>query len=202
MKSKKVDELTFYALIQYFAIILFECVESDDFSPAKNLMNMCFTFYHEVEVPGCEPYPEYLYTYLKDQPIWHSLRFWNAAFFDALQSQRAHKPVPPTNASVKEAKDQGSKSESLPQSENDQTSVASSIINEMELEDDKQFQQNITFGQLGTFTCNMHAFGLSRDLTNEFLRKQCTIANLTKEQVKLLQDNVNRMYRETDPWRQ
>lgn len=87
---------------------------------------------------------------------------------------------------------------SLPQSDND---VTSSIIHEMELEEDKQFQQNITFGQLGTFTCNMHAFGLSRDLTNEFLRKQCTIANLTKEQVKLLQDNVNRMYRETDPWR-
>lgn len=204
-------------------------MESDDFSPAKNLMNMCFTFYHEgieslrtlnytrlkrffsckllVDVPGCEPYPEYLYTYLKDQPIWHSLRFWNAAFFDALQSQRAHRPVPATNTLTKEnTKDpvsasKSSEANSLPQSENDVTSIASSVINEIELEEDKQFQQNITFGQLGTFTCNMHAFGLSRDLTNEFLRKQCIIANLSKEQVKLLQDNVNRMYRETDPWR-
>ncbi|EGI67595.1 Maltase 1, partial [Acromyrmex echinatior] len=31
-----------------------------------------------------------------------------------------------------------------------------------------------------TFTCNMHAFGLSRALCTEFLRKQCIIANLTK----------------------
>lgn len=172
----------------------------------------CWLVSFTVDVPGCEPYPEYLYTYLKDQPIWHSLRFWNAAFFDALQSQRAHRPVPPTiqQSTTKEVntKDPVSASKSseanssLPHSDNDVTSIASSIINEMELEEDKQFQQNITFGQLGTFTCNMHAFGLSRDLTNEFLRKQCTIANLTKDQVKLLQDNVNRMYRETDPWRQ
>lgn len=33
---------------------------------------------------------------------------------------------------------------------------------------------------LRTFTCNMHAFGLSRTLCLEFLRKQCVIANLTK----------------------
>lgn len=34
-----------------------------------------------------------------------------------------------------------------------------------------------------TFTCNMHAFGLSRTLCLEFLRKQCVIANLTKGKV-------------------
>lgn len=33
--------------MQYFAIVLFECAEADDFSPAKSLMNMCFTFYYE-----------------------------------------------------------------------------------------------------------------------------------------------------------
>lgn len=46
-KSKRVDESTFYSLVQYFAIVLFECAESEDFSPAKILMNMCFTFYHD-----------------------------------------------------------------------------------------------------------------------------------------------------------
>lgn len=49
VKSKRVDEATFYSLIQYFAIVLFECHDCDDFSPAKSLMNMCFTFYHESE---------------------------------------------------------------------------------------------------------------------------------------------------------
>ncbi|KAJ4441873.1 hypothetical protein ANN_11733, partial [Periplaneta americana] len=150
--NKKVDESTFYSLVQYFAIVLFECADADDFSPAKSLMNMCFTFYHEVDVPGCEPYKEYLYTYLKDQTIWHSLRFWNAAFFDALQCERVHRPV-----------------------------VTREDIQHNSLEaitDEKQYQENITFGQLGTFTCNMHAFGLSKELCAEFLRKQCTIANL------------------------
>lgn len=46
-KSKRVNESTFYSLIQYFAIVLFECGDSEDYSPAKILMNMCFTFYHE-----------------------------------------------------------------------------------------------------------------------------------------------------------
>lgn len=45
--SKRVNETTFYSLIQHFAIVLFECNETDDFSPAKILMNMCFTFFYE-----------------------------------------------------------------------------------------------------------------------------------------------------------
>lgn len=173
VNRKKVDESTFYSLVQHFAIILFECFESDDFSPAKSLMNMCFTFYHEV--PGCDPYKEFLYTYLKEQPIWQSLRFWNAAFFDAVQCERAHRPVV-----TREAFEQYSPEE---------------------VTDERQFQENITFGQLGTFTCNMHAFGLSKELCLEFLRKQSTIANIKHENVQMLRDNIDRMYRETDQWR-
>lgn len=70
----------------------------------------------------------------------------------------------------------------------------------------------------------MHAFGLNRDLCCEFLKKQCRVLNITKgkcfsttklivdnkfntiitdiEQEKLLHDNVTRLYRETDPWRE
>ena len=47
VNSKKVDEDIFYQLVQYFAVVLFECHEAEDFSPAKNLMNMCFTFFYE-----------------------------------------------------------------------------------------------------------------------------------------------------------
>lgn len=175
VNNKKVDESTFYSLVQYFAIILFECFDVDDFSPAKSLMNMCFTFYHEVDVPGCEPFKEFLYTYLKDQPIWQSLRFWNAAFFDAVQCERAHRPV-------------------VTREDFEQYSPE-------EMTDERQFQENITFGQLGTFTCNMHAFGLSKELCLEFLRKQSTIANLKPEQVRMLRENIERMYRETQKWR-
>ncbi|XP_076298019.1 uncharacterized protein KIAA0513-like isoform X1 [Lasioglossum baleicum] len=169
-----VTEASFYTLAQHFAVALFECHEADDFAPAKSLMNMCFTFYHEVEVPGLEPYREYLYTHLRVQPIWTSMRFWTAAFFDAVQCERASKPVPPRPKSL------------------DQEAIAA---------EDRRFQANIVFGQLGTFTCNMHAFGLSRTLCLEFLRKQCVIANLTKEQEKMLRDNIERMYNETEPWR-
>lgn len=48
-KTKRVGESTFFSLIQYFATILFECLECEDFYPAKHLMNMCFTYYRESE---------------------------------------------------------------------------------------------------------------------------------------------------------
>ncbi|XP_055597120.1 uncharacterized protein KIAA0513 [Uranotaenia lowii] len=221
-KSKLVDESTFYSLIQYFAIVLFECNESEDYSPAKTLMNMCFTFYHDIAVPGCAPYREYLYTYLRDQPIWHSLRFWNAAFFDALQTERKHRPVPPTKVISSTTtgnsqqqpnkdshghhhrKDDGTGKNTLVVPENELSSSTSACdrTDPFELQEDKKYHQNLSFGQLGSFTCNMHAFGLSRELCHEFLMKQCVIANLNSEQQRLLIDNVNRMYRETDPWRE
>lgn len=47
-----------------------------------------------MDVPGCDPYREYLFNYLRDQPIWHTLRFWNAALFYALQKDK----VPKANA--------------------------------------------------------------------------------------------------------
>ncbi|XP_050079002.1 uncharacterized protein KIAA0513 [Anopheles maculipalpis] len=228
-KTKRVDESTFYSLIQYFAIVLFECAESEDYSPAKTLMNMCFTFYHDIDVPGCDPYREYLYTYLRDQPIWQTLRFWNAAFFDALQMERKHRPVPPTvkhspsapTAQVKHAvkgsttlnaadpflgcTEDGTTSATtltVPEMERSSSTSACDRTDPAELQEDKHYHQNLSFGQLGSFTCNMHAFGLSRELCNEFLVKQSVIANLSSEQQKLLQENVDRMYRETDPWRE
>ncbi|XP_052864157.1 uncharacterized protein KIAA0513 [Anopheles cruzii] len=219
-KTKRVDESTFYSLIQYFAIVLFECAESEDYSPAKTLMNMCFTFYHDIDVPGCDPYREYLYTYLRDQPIWQTLRFWNAAFFDALQTERKHRPVPPTKhlpakpspkASVVIDPSTGAAAEegplgtltlAVPEMERSSSTSACDRTDPAELQEDKHYHQNLSFGQLGSFTCNMHAFGLSRDLCNEFLVKQAVIANLSAEQQKLLQENVDRMYRETDPWRE
>lgn len=184
-KSKRVDESTFYSLIQYFAIVLFECAESEDFSPAKTLMNMCFTFYHDseipydcsrfrstftntnpvfpVDVPGCEPYREYLYTYLRDQPIWHSLRFWNAAFFDALQTERQHHPVPPTKltsmtstASQQQQQQQNKNEEAtssntlvVPENERSSSTSACDRTDPFELNEDKKYHQNLSFGQLG-----------------------------------------------------
>ncbi|CAB3364557.1 Hypothetical predicted protein [Cloeon dipterum] len=165
-QHKRVPESTFFSLAQYFAIILFECADSDDFGPAKTLMNMCFTFYYESKGPP--PMRQYIFTVLKDQPIFHSLRFWNAAFFEALQGERSVRPVA-TREDV--------------------------LNNQMEaITDERAYQENITFGQLGTFTSNMHAFGLTKDMCMEFLRKQCTIASLSEEQEKMLRDNLDDLY--------
>ncbi|KAG1681264.1 hypothetical protein GQR58_011909 [Nymphon striatum] len=87
--SKRFNEMTFFSLIQHFSIVLFECSEYDDFSTAKSLMNMAFTFYYK-DYSGKK---EFILEYLKDQPIWHSLRYWNAAYFEAVQTERENKPM-------------------------------------------------------------------------------------------------------------
>ncbi|CAG2115335.1 unnamed protein product, partial [Medioppia subpectinata] len=117
---------------------------------------------------SCRPHKQYLYYVLREQPIWRSLRFWNAAFFDALQTERSNRPTP--------------------------TQRQLNQYNKQDITDENQFQQNITFGQLGAFTHNMHSFGLPKELCNEFLRKQSTIANLPPEQISILRENIEFMY--------
>ncbi|XP_040894914.1 uncharacterized protein KIAA0513 homolog [Toxotes jaculatrix] len=250
--SKCVSEATFYRLVQSFAVVLFECYQMDDYSPAKNLMTMCFTYYYigksqpspselldrggppagldsylnkanswlsgkkdaaerllkntsktdvkgffgglesklrssmapkteEGESPGetkskssVSEAPEekkgekvYLYTHLKQQPIWHTLRFWNAAFFDAVHCER--KKRSPT------------------------TREKWCHMTQEERDDSSKIDENIAFGQLGTFTHNMLAFGLSKKLCNDFLKKQAVIGNLNEEQYKLLSDHIEKM---------
>ncbi|XP_067327159.1 uncharacterized protein KIAA0513 homolog isoform X2 [Anolis sagrei] len=254
--SKCVSEQTFYRLVQSFAVVLFECFQMDDFSPAKNLMTMCFTYYYigkpqalppeskekasgsmdsylksantwlaekkdiaerllkntsaktenvkgffgsfESKMKGPVPKknengeekpkeriqksvslysPEeeeektgekiYLYMHLKQQPIWHTLRFWNAAFFDAVHCER-RKRSPTTREKW-------------------------CHMTQEERDDSLRFNENITFGQLGTFTHNMLAFGLNKKLCNDFLKKQAVIGNLDEEQFKLLSDHIEEM---------
>ncbi|XP_054865094.1 uncharacterized protein KIAA0513 homolog isoform X2 [Amphiprion ocellaris] len=254
--SKCVSEATFYRLVQSFAVVLFECYQMDDYSPAKNLMTMCFTYYYigksppspselldrGAPPPGLDSYlnkanswltgkkdaaerllkntsktdvkgffgglesklrssmagegpaetkpkspvseaPEekkgekvYLYTHLKQQPIWHTLRFWNAAFFDAVHCER--KKRSPTTRMQDEEKDEREKWCHMTQEERD---------------DSSKIDENIAFGQLGTFTHNMLAFGLSKKLCNDFLKKQAVIGNLNEEQYKLLTDHIDKM---------
>ncbi|RXN18283.1 putative protein KIAA0513-like isoform X2 [Labeo rohita] len=109
----------------------------------------------------------YLYTHLKQQPIWHTLRFWNAAFFDAVHCER-NKRSPTTREKW-------------------------CHMTQEEKDDSSRFDENITFGQLGTFTHNMVAFGLSKKLCNDFLKKQAVIGNLNEEQYKLLCDHIEQM---------
>ncbi|XP_069758069.1 uncharacterized protein KIAA0513 homolog isoform X1 [Narcine bancroftii] len=230
--SKCITEHAFYRLVQSFAVVLFECYQRDDFGPAKNLMTMCFTFYHigksypsvvelkkkptgfesswvvrrdlpaqmlrntdnvkgflgalemkvknglldsraqekskngerKKRVESMRGTKVYLYTHLKQQPIWHSLRFWNAAFFDAVHCER-RKRSPTTREKWYH-------------------------MTPEERDDTHRFDENIAFGQLGTFTQNMLDFGLSKELCTDFLKKQSVIGNLNPEQYKLLCDHI------------
>ncbi|XP_072136122.1 uncharacterized protein KIAA0513-like isoform X3 [Mobula birostris] len=228
--SKCISEHAFYRLVQSFAVVLFECYQRDDFGPAKNLMTMCFTFYHmgkshpnvlelkrkaagsgektgngwlgrrdllrntenvkgffgalEMKLKNGhavnraqEKYKRgasegkpcveetrgvkvYLYTQLKQQPIWHSLRFWNAAFFDAVHCER-RKRSPTTREKW-------------------------CHMTPEERDDTHRFDKNIAFGQLGTFTQNMLDFGLSRELCTNFLKKQSVIGNLNPGRITVV----------------
>ena len=107
-----------------------------------------FNSFVSVEVPGCEPYREYLYTYLRYQPIWQAIRFWNAAYFDAVQSERSHRPIPQT-ITVKIESD--SSDEDLSSgAKSVQRHLARDVQTNLEMiKDDQEFQRNICFGQLG-----------------------------------------------------
>ncbi|XP_028391860.1 uncharacterized protein KIAA0513-like [Dendronephthya gigantea] len=160
VENKCVDEITFFRLVQYFATVLFECHQADDFPPAKTLMNMCFTFYHVFRAGKTVERKEFLHVFLRDQPIWHGLRFWNAAFLDSVHSEK-HSPV-------------------LPRSDWNN-------LSENDKQDQRDHQKNSIFGQLGTFANNMKAFGLPKPTCEEFIQKMSVIGELDKEQIALLQ---------------
>jgi len=48
MKQKKeIPEPVVFSLVQFYAVVLFECNEAEDYGPAMTLMNTAFSFHHE-----------------------------------------------------------------------------------------------------------------------------------------------------------
>lgn len=126
---KEVEEETFYSLVQHFAIVLFECGEVDDYTPAKTLMNMSFTYFHWTTDCKKQRIKQYVYECLREQPIWRSLRFWTAAFFDAVQSERE-------------------------KSFSNKPRKRLEMQSEEDVAEEANFNENITFGQLGLVFVN------------------------------------------------
>lgn len=189
VNSKKVNELTFYSLAQYFSIVLLECLLAEDFRPAKIIMNMMFTYYYEQvcdksrpteRTPSCnedlrdhsDVTKTYLYTLLKDQQIFKSIRFWTSAFYESVIAER-------NNHSVFVDKGQGRLSQEKRMEESD-------------------CSKNITFGLLGSFIYNMSLLDLSYEFCQEFLDKHSTIAGLTGEHLEMLRSNMKTMFQETN----
>lgn len=168
VRDKLVEEETFFRLVQFFAICLFECNETEDFSPATTLMNMCFTFYHDPKVlsnGNCNNDVDaaFLYTHLRDQLIWKSMRFWEVAFFTAMHQERSRwgENFRPRLASAEENRE----------------------VDEME--------ENTTFGQLGTILHNMRELDIPKDVCLEFLEKTSAIGNLKPERCEILREILN-----------
>lgn len=190
--SKRVSELTFYSLAQYFSIVLLECLLAEDFRPAKIIMNMMFTYYYEqnynklsardkqllsrrslsvdsdesensTNVDAQRTVKTYLYTLLKDQEIFKSIRFWTSAFYESVIIERNKHPV-----------------------------FGDRKLNKHNNEEELDCSKNISFGLLGSFIHNMCLLGLSPEFCKEFLDKHSTIAGLSDDQLELLKTNLFR----------
>lgn len=83
-----VPESVFLRLVECFTYVLKESHEAEDYLSARLLMNICFTIFYET----ADKKKVFLYEAVRTQPIWQSLRFWNAAFYDALRYERAKRP--------------------------------------------------------------------------------------------------------------
>lgn len=89
-----------------------------------------------------------MFTYLRQQPIWHTIRFWNAAFFDALQHQRATHSVPiistknKISLNKKEGQKEDSSSDSSHHEGDDQDAALNAEIQQIS-------QQTLVFKLLG-----------------------------------------------------
>ncbi|KAH8294569.1 hypothetical protein KR044_010551 [Drosophila immigrans] len=225
-RSKRLESLTLNALAHYFALALFECGEFEDYAPAAVLMNLCFLFYHEVEVPGCDPYREYLFVSMRTQPIWHQMRFWNSAFLEAMQTEKVHHHTKEmrrqqrrqakqqhifsvvettgdtnnTNTSKFGAKVDSSSSSSLHCAAAASISKGNRKSNCGQKQRQEFDKEDIVFRQLSAFTCNMHSLGASQLMCIDFLKKHLLVHNLSQDKSKLIRDNINRMYYETKLW--
>lgn len=162
--NKEVDEFTFYRLVQYFAVALFECNVSDDFGPATSIMNMCFTYhYTSTAIIGRKSSKQYVYEYLKDQPVWKSLRFWNAAFLVAIHADRKKRTGDIQGWSTWDS------------------------------EQKKDFEigeENSSFAHLASFLYMMKSLDVGRKDRDDFLNKMSIIANLRQEQISELEESV------------
>ncbi|KAG8144181.1 hypothetical protein E2320_001286 [Naja naja] len=195
--SKCVSEQTFYRLVQSFAVVLFECYQMDDFSPAKNLMTIWLAEKKDIA--------ERL---LKNT----SARTENMkGFFGSFESKlRGPSGARKSEDGEEKPRERMQKSVSLYSPEEEEERNGEKIylgdtgeeeekrekwchMTQEERNDSLRFNENITFGQLGTFTHNMLAFGLNKKLCNDFLKKQAVIGNLDEEQYKLLSDHIDQM---------
>jgi len=169
---KEVAEVIFFRLVQYFAIVLFECSLSDDFCPATTILQMSFTFfqkgfsevYHDSPKKLDAPVKQFVFQHLKDQEIWKSLRFWSSAFLFAVDGERQKRPKKGSWRSLNE-------------------------------EEQKEFnlsEEYSAFGHMGSFLYMMKNLDVAKETREVFISKISTIENLSRDQIHELIESVEK----------
>ncbi|PIK33262.1 hypothetical protein BSL78_29922 [Apostichopus japonicus] len=100
----------------------------------------------------------FLYTHLKDQHIWKSMRFWDVAFLTAMHQERTrwkHQQSPP-------------------------------VFSPLDVKEMDEMEENTTFGQLGTILHNMRELKIPKDVCLKFLEKTSAIGNLKQDHFESL----------------
>jgi len=165
-----VEELVFFRLQQFLSVCLFECDHEDDYVPAKCLMLLCFVFYTDLKPPHKKL--EYLFSGIRTQPIWRSLKFWNAAFFDAVHCEGVHRRGP-----------NGSRWQQ-----------ALKRLSTHRSKDHEDLFTGIVFKQLKEFTKYMHQLEVPKELNVEFLVKQSMVGKLSEDQTCTLREFIEHLY--------
>lgn len=138
-------------LTDLLLFVLDESLRVDDCRTGRLVMNMTQTFFRVMK--GGDR--EYIQTHVRNHVIWKGTRFWEAAFFDAVQCEKQ--------------KYVGERLRSW------------SEMAEGEREESIAHDGHMVFGQLGSFAFNMLSFGVDEETTRSFVQKMCDIHELSDE---------------------
>ncbi|VDM31403.1 unnamed protein product [Hydatigera taeniaeformis] len=162
---KQVPASVLRLLASFCNSTLIECGKNDDFSPAASILNVAFRIFQQDVNSAGKVVLIYLYESLKDQMLWQSTRFWNAAVFIALQEERVNRQVVPNNTDDQE-----------------------------NLDAEAQLHDSIVYNQLSKFAWRMYSLGLSKDACMDFLRKQVEDTSLSKGELYLHSFSLSVMF--------
>ena len=169
-RSNSICELKsvfFEQLIKLCRCFLSEANNNNDFSSPTVFIFLMGNFKAEGEND------DYLYNHTKDLAIWQNKYFWEAAFFEAVASERQMLP--------------------------DEYKVGHAMTSAWEqLSEDEQKElqtkeANLLFGVLGSFAYHMLKTGISASEASSFLLQMCRLCDVDNDQTNELQTLVENM---------
>eukprot|EP00753_Platysulcus_tardus_P008106 PLAT15627.1.p1 GENE.PLAT15627.1~~PLAT15627.1.p1 ORF type:complete len:695 (+),score=292.88 PLAT15627.1:225-2087(+) len=133
------------------------CVEQDDIAAAKKIMIMSETFF-TTEKRGERVYVQ---RQVRRHPIWQDIGFWEAALSSTVAEEKRKSPY------IQQQREW-------------------SKLGKKEREDSIAWSKSMIFGQLGSFTVNMLAFGVSAADARVFVARNCERHYLSTEHSNML----------------